>query len=122
MTPVCIKWRGGSGLASETTAADGELRGDEWHVCVGVLGCVHLSARMHVRVCVSVFMHLCLCVSKGVYAVHCHAHFPLLHVWSYNYICYSCVYVQVCVIGDVCYPIPPCVCVNFIILHRACCL
>ena len=26
----------------------------------------------------SVFMHLCLCVSKGVYAVHCHAHFPLL--------------------------------------------
>ena len=41
-------------------AADGELRGDEWHMCVGVLGCVHLSARMHVRVCVSVFMHLCM--------------------------------------------------------------
>ena len=39
----------------------------------------------------SVFMHLCLCVSKGVYAVHCHAHFPLLHVCIYMY---SCVYVQ----------------------------
>ena len=32
-----------------------------------VHGCLHLSARMHVRVCVSVFMHLCLCVSKGVF-------------------------------------------------------
>ena len=96
-------------------------------MCVGVLGCVHLSARMHVRVCVSVFMHSCLCVSKGVYAVHCHVHFPLLHVWSY--IVVILVYVQVCVclcvIGDVyskCCPIPPCVCVNFIILHLACCL
>ena len=62
------------------------------HVCVGVHGCLHLSARMHVRVCVSVFMHLCLCVSKGVYAVHCYAHFLLLHVCTYSV--YSCVYMQ----------------------------
>ena len=83
-------------------AADGELRGDEWHMCVWVHGCVHLSACRHVRVCVSVFMHLCLCVSKGVYiyAVHCHAHFPLLHVWTYIFVClFRCV--CRCVIGSV---------------------
>ena len=47
--------------------------------CVWVHGCVHLS--VHVRVCVSVFMRLCLC--KGAYAVHCLAHFPSVHMWSY---------------------------------------
>ena len=52
-----------------------------------VHGCVHLSARIGVRVCVSVFIHLCLCVSKGVYAVHCHAHFPLLFLTSCQTIC-----------------------------------
>ena len=60
-----------------------------WGVCVH--GCVHLSACMHVRVFVSMFMHLCLCVSKGVYAVHCRAYFPLLHVWTYIVVC-TCVY------------------------------
>ena len=59
--------------------------------CVGVHGCVHLSACMRVRVFVSMFMHLCLCVSKGVYAVHYRAHFPLLHVWTYIVVC-TCVY------------------------------
>ena len=56
-------------------------------MCVWVHGCVHLSACMCVRVCVPVCMHLCLCVSKGVYAVHCHAHFPLLHVCTYSVVC-----------------------------------
>ena len=57
-------------------------------MCAGVRGCVHLSTCMRVRVCVSVFMHLCLCVSKGVYAVQCRrAHFPLLHVCTYIVVC-----------------------------------
>ena len=68
------------------------------HVWVGVHGCVHLSACMHVRQCVCVCVHaLCLCVSKGVYAVHCHAHFPSLHVCTYIVVCIcellgACVY------------------------------
>ena len=59
------------------------------HVCVGgcmdVFTCLHVC--MHARVCVSVFMHLCLYVSKGVYAVHCHAHFPLLFLTSCQTMC-----------------------------------
>ena len=65
-------------------------------MCVWVHGCVHLSACMHVPVCVFVFMHLCLCVSKGVYAVHCHAHFPLLHVCTYIVVC-MCELLSACV-------------------------
>ena len=43
--------------STEGDAADGELRGDEWHVCGCVHGCVHLSACMHVRQCVCVCVH-----------------------------------------------------------------
>ena len=42
---------------------------------------------MHVRVFVSMFVHLCLFVSKGVYTVHCRAHFSLLHVCTYIFVC-----------------------------------
>ena len=58
-------------------------------VCMDVFTCLHVC--MCDSVCVSVFMHLCLCVSKGVYAVHCRAHIPLLHVWTYILVC-TCVY------------------------------
>ena len=81
-------------------------------MCVGVHGCVNLSARMHVRVCVSVVMHLCLCVSKSVYAVHCH-----IYCIMYRCVC-LCVSRSVYVYSAVF--LPPLPIVHFII-NLFCC-
>ena len=60
------------------------------HVCRG--------ARMCSLVCTYACASVCVCVHAPVYAAHCHAHFPLLHV-SYIVVC-TCellsTYVYIC--------------------------
>ena len=65
-------------------------------MCVGAWMCSLVCMYACATVCASVFMHLCLCVSKGVYAVHYYAHFPSLHVWTYIVVFMCAHYVSVC--------------------------
>ena len=67
------------------------------HVYRGAWMCSLVCTYACASVCVCVHAPV-LCVSKGVYAVHCHAHFPLLPTYYIHIVVCTCNLLSACVL------------------------